>query len=98
MHTLHIHGKDIHTIEELYEEVLRQLPEKREYFGYNLDALFDILSDWDVDRIILHGSHYLKKALDHVTPGRKKEEMTIYYHLLDILTDLSHVDVILQDD
>lgn len=45
MHTLHIHGKDIHTIEELYEEVLRQLPEKREYFGYNLDALFDILSD-----------------------------------------------------
>lgn len=96
MHTIHIHGTSVRSLTDLYEEVLKQLPHKREYFGYNLDALYDILSEGDVDRIVIHKSRYLKQALEeHHTDDTNLSE---YYQVIDILTDLDHVDIILQDD
>jgi hypothetical protein len=84
-------------MDDLYEEILEQLPEKRAYFGYNLDALYDILSDEHIDRIVIHKSRYLKKALDTSEDGWV-DGHSPYYRFLDLLTDLDHVDIILQDD
>jgi RNAse (barnase) inhibitor barstar len=97
VHTIHIHSSQIESVDDLYEEILEQMPEKRAYFGYNLDALYDILSDENLNRIVIHKSRYLKKALD----SSKTEGVSghsPYYKLLDLLTDLDHVDIILQDD
>jgi RNAse (barnase) inhibitor barstar len=41
------------TIPEFYENILELFPDVREYFGYNLDALYDILSDQEFERITL---------------------------------------------
>ena len=96
-HSLHIHGTKITSLDDLYEEILEQMPEKRSYFGYNLDALYDILSDENIDRVVIHKSRYLKKALDNSENG-EVDGHSPYYQVLDILTDLDHVDIILQDD
>ena len=96
-HTLHIHGTKIASLDDLYEEILEQMPEKRSYFGYNLDALYDILSDEHIDRVVIHKSRYLKQALDDSGEGEVSGHSP-YYQILDLLTDLDHVDIILQDD
>jgi RNAse (barnase) inhibitor barstar len=96
-HSIHIHGTKIGSIDDLYEEILEQMPEKRKYFGYNLDALYDILSEDHIDRIVIHKSRYLKKSLDTSKNGGVNGR-SHYYQFLDLLTDLDHVDIILQDD
>jgi RNAse (barnase) inhibitor barstar len=40
-------------ISEFYDTILELFPDAREYFGYNLDALYDILSDQEFERITL---------------------------------------------
>jgi isopentenyl phosphate kinase len=96
-HEIHIHGSKIVNIDDLYEEILEQLPEKRAYFGYNLDGLYDILSEDHIDRVVIHKSRYLKTALDTSKNGGVSGHSP-YYQFLDLLTDLDHVDIILQDD
>ncbi len=38
-----IAGRSVHSLDELYDEIARQLP-LPDYFGRNLDALWDVLS------------------------------------------------------
>jgi RNAse (barnase) inhibitor barstar len=96
-HEIHIYGSKISSMDDLYEEILEQMPSLRVYFGYNLDALYDILSKDHIDRIIIHKSRYLKKSLDSSKDGWVSGHSP-YYRFLDLLTDLDHVDIILQDD
>lgn len=96
-HSIHIHGTKIASLDDLYEEILEQMPDKRSYFGYNLDALYDILSDENIGRIVIHKSRYLKQSLDDSGEWEVNGHSP-YYQVLDLLTDLDHVDIILQDD
>ncbi|MBP9779646.1 barstar family protein [Candidatus Gracilibacteria bacterium] len=45
MKNLIIDGNQFDSVLSLYDYILSIFPEKREYFGRNLDALYDILSE-----------------------------------------------------
>jgi RNAse (barnase) inhibitor barstar len=45
MKILTFSGKRIHSLDDVYDQVTRDLALDRTIFGKNLDALYDVLSD-----------------------------------------------------
>lgn len=91
--TLHIHSRSIQSLSDLYDAVEVSLVGRCDYFGRNLDALYDILSDGFFDTVLIHEKHILRQHLTH-----EGEEMSEYYKLLDVLTDADGIDIVFQDD
>ena len=89
MKTLTLSGKHIHSLEELYDQITRDLHLDRAIFGRNLDALYDVLSDASVDKIVILENTLLKKSLQRNHRSGTSE----YGVLLDILTDLQGVTI-----
>ncbi len=90
---LHIHSRQIHTLSDIYDLIEKHLEGRCSYFGRNLDALYDILSDGFFDTVLIHEKHILRQQLTH-----EGEEMSEYYKLLDVLTDADGIDIVFQDD
>ena len=67
MKTLTLSGKHIHSLEELYDQITRDLHLDRAIFGRNLDALYDVLSDASVDKIVMLENTLLKKTSRETT-------------------------------
>lgn len=53
MKNLVIDGAQFDSITTFYTHILSLFPEKKEYFGANLDALYDILSDESYETILV---------------------------------------------
>ncbi|GLI39954.1 barstar family protein [Geobacter hydrogenophilus] len=59
-----ISGRSVHSLNELYDELARQLP-LPDYFGRNLDALWDVLST-DIEgpvELIWEDSEHSKRSM-----------------------------------
>ena len=96
LHTiLHIHAKDIHSIDDLYAHVEHFIGDRATLYSRNLDALYEVLTDIGLQKVVIHERQKLKDILDQDHDG--DEEMSIYYRLLDLLIDLEGVDIILED-
>jgi RNAse (barnase) inhibitor barstar len=93
MKTLTFSGKRIHSLEDLYDQVTRDLALDRAIFGKNLDALYDVLSDKEVTKISIIDNTLLKKNLSKSHRGGTSE----YALFLDVITDLDPIEITLSD-
>jgi RNAse (barnase) inhibitor barstar len=89
MKALTFSGKRIHSLEDLYDQVTRDLALDRTIFGKNLDALYDVLSDKEVTKISITDNTLLKKNLAKNHRSGSSE----YSLLLDIITDLDDIEI-----
>jgi RNAse (barnase) inhibitor barstar len=90
---LSISGKHIHSLEALYDQITRDLHLDRAIFGRNLDALYDVLSDSDLEKILITENKTLK---EHLTKKRHNGSSE-YAVFLDIITDLEGVEITILD-
>lgn len=73
-----IDGNDFQSQESFYERILEIFPETKTYFGYNLDALYDVLSEQSYESIIIKNYQKIRFELSD----------EFYMQLLEILFDL----------
>lgn len=78
MKQLMIDGNDFQSQESFYERILEIFPETKTYFGYNLDALYDVLSEQSYESIIIKNYQKIRFELSD----------EFYMQLLEILFDL----------
>lgn len=93
---LHIHADTIHTFDDVYDLIDAVTPIAPRLYSRNLDALFDVLSDLWLKKVIFHEKRKLKTHLEW-NYDESKNEMSDYYKLLDIFVDLPGVDIELLD-
>ncbi len=93
MKTITFSGKRISSLEDIYDQITRDLHLERSIFGKNLDALYDVLSDKEVDKIVITENRLLKQHLqkNHQTGSSE------YSVFLDVITDLEGVEITLTD-
>ena len=72
--------------------VLEELELDAHSFGYNLDALYDVLSDRDITQILITDNHLLKEKLSKTHKNDRSE----YELFLDLLTDLRGITLQIQ--
>ena len=63
MKTLTFSGKHIHSLSDIYAQMVRDLDLDTTLFGYNLDALYDVLSEKNITRIDIVENHLMKKHM-----------------------------------
>ncbi len=85
MTTLTLSGKNIHSLDDVYTQVVENLSLDTKKFGYNLDALYDVLRDSSLESIHIKENTLLKKNLNTIHTG----EISEYIALIDLLSDLS---------
>jgi RNAse (barnase) inhibitor barstar len=78
MKQLLIDGGQFDSQKSFYESILRVFPEAKEHFGYNLDALYDVLSEESYDTIVIRDFQKVRFDLSD----------EFYMSLLEILFDL----------
>ena len=97
MKTLRIYGHSISSIDDIYRQVLEQFPEKKSYFWYNLDALYDMLSEWNIDTITIYDHISIREILwgDASSLWDKKIEKSRpnYYDLIDLFSDIPNISL-----
>lgn len=91
MNTFIIDGGNIQTLDDIYDAVEKTFPEAYPYFGRNLDALYDILSDGHITHIVVKNSEILKKNLWN----QKDNESTEYDKLFEIFQDITDLEITL---
>lgn len=93
MKTITFSGKRISSLEDIYDQITRDLHLERSIFGKNLDALYDVLSDKEVDKIVITENRLLKQHLqkNHRTGSSE------YSVFLDVITDLDGVEILIKD-
>ncbi len=89
MNSLTLSGKDIISLETFYDGIISSLHLDANIFGRNFDALYDVLRDSSIEKIIIQENHLLKEHLSTV----HKNWNTYYTLLIDTLTDLEGVDI-----
>lgn len=93
MKTLTLSWKRISSLEDIYDQMTRDLHLDRTIFGKNLDALYDVLSEKGVDKIIITDNRLLKSHLKRNHRSGSSE----YVVFLDVITDLEGVEITLSD-
>ncbi len=93
MTSLTLSGKDITSLEILYDRIISLLHLDGHFFGRNFDALYDALSDSGIEKIIIEENALLKEHLSTM----HKNGNTYYGLLMDTLTDLEGVEVTLEN-
>lgn len=93
MKTLIFSGKRIHSLEDVYDQITRDLALDRTIFGKNLDALYDVLSEREVDKIVITDNTLLKKNLTKT----HRSGLSEYILLIDVITDLDKVEITISD-
>lgn len=94
-HIIHIHAEKIVTLEDVYIIIETFLWESHTLYARNLDALYDVLSESPLEKVVIHEKKKLKIALDK--DYEDSDNMTPYYQLLDVFVDLDGVDIELID-
>ena len=89
MKTLTLSGKHIHSLSDIYAQIVRDLHLDDTLFGYNLDALYDVLSEKNVTHISLVENQLLKKHMQTKHPAWLSE----YEVFLDLVTDLPYTTI-----
>lgn len=64
-------------------------------YSRNLDALYDVLSEVSLEKIVIHEKRKLKHTLEQ--NHDENDEMSDYYRLLSVFSDLDGVDIVLED-
>ncbi len=91
MKTYTLQAKNFNTVESLYDEITRVLSFP-EYFGRNLDALYDILSDWDEPCVLIWQGSAQSKIdfqMDTTQPG-------FYGQVISTLQDVEGLELRLE--
>jgi RNAse (barnase) inhibitor barstar len=89
MKTLTFSGKRIHSLEDIYDQITRDLSLDRTIFGKNLDALYDVFSEKEITKIIITENILLKKHLSNTHRSGSSE----YALFLDVITDLAPIEI-----
>ncbi len=84
MKILTFSGKHIHSLSDIYTQVVRDLDLDATLFGYNLDALSDVLSERTITDIRLTENHLMKQHMQE----KHHVWWSEYEVFLDLLTDL----------
>ena len=93
---LSLSGSHVTSMNDVYFLVEKYLEGKGVMlYSRNLDALYDVLSEVSLEKIVIHEKRKLKDALEW--NHDENTEMTDYYRLLDVFSDLDGVDIILED-
>ncbi len=93
MKTLILSGKRISSLEDIYDQMTRDLHLDRAIFGKNLDALYDVLSEKEIDKIVITDNRLLK---DHLKKNHRSGSSE-YVVFFDVITDLEGVEITLTD-
>ena len=93
---LHIHAEHIESLDDIYRQVREYITDTTPLVWDNLDALSDVLSELELEKIVIHGNQHLKQVLERDHDDREGE-MSLYYRLLDVLIDLEDVEIELDD-
>ncbi|MCU0328064.1 MAG: barstar family protein [Chitinophagales bacterium] len=89
---IELDGRDFPTLDSFYEVFARKM-NATAYFGYNLDALFDVLVDYDFERVdrfvwvVNHSADFLREE--------SIEKKVAFYETLFDAANTAHVEPIL---
>lgn len=94
--TLSIHGQEVQSLDDIYLAVESYLDGRWVVlYSRNLDALYDVLSEVSLEKIVIHEKRKLKHTLEQ--NHDESDEMSDYYRLLSVFSDLDGVDIVLED-